>query len=171
VLFFFKLFIGVSGLLMKHILELKSMFGKVSNNNADQIYKVIHNLLISLLPIRIIILFKFQLVKEVEQLMNDKSIKKLKILWEKLDNHKADNDEKQNKDQNSLVNGVLRYKPNSKWIPPNFAKLPVQNYDSKTSKLFSMAYNEEERTNNNSPNVNGFFFTSCLLKILVFILT
>jgi len=51
VLFFFKLFIGVSGLLMKHILELKSMFGKVSNNNADQIYKVIHNLLVSLLPI------------------------------------------------------------------------------------------------------------------------
>jgi len=49
VLFFFKLFIGVSGLLMKHILELKSMFGKVSNNNADQIYKVIHNLLFSLL--------------------------------------------------------------------------------------------------------------------------
>lgn len=47
--FFFKLFIGVSGLLMKHILELKSMFGKVSNNNADQIFKVIHNLLVSLL--------------------------------------------------------------------------------------------------------------------------
>jgi len=41
VLFFFKLFIGVSGLLMKHILELRSMFGKVSNNNADQIFKVI----------------------------------------------------------------------------------------------------------------------------------
>lgn len=51
VLFFFKLFIGVSGLLMKHILELKSMFGKVSNNNADQIYKVIHNILVSLLLI------------------------------------------------------------------------------------------------------------------------
>lgn len=49
VLFFFKLFIGVSGLLMKHILELKSMFGKVSNNNADQIYKVILNILVSLL--------------------------------------------------------------------------------------------------------------------------
>lgn len=49
VLFFFKLFIGVSGLLMKHILELKSMFGKVSNNNADQIYKVIHNLFVGLL--------------------------------------------------------------------------------------------------------------------------
>lgn len=43
VLFFFKLLIGVSGLLMKHILELRSMFGKVSNNNADQIFKVILN--------------------------------------------------------------------------------------------------------------------------------
>lgn len=49
VLFCFKLFIGVSGLLMKHILELKSMFGKVSNNKADQIYKVFLNLLASLL--------------------------------------------------------------------------------------------------------------------------
>jgi len=48
VLFFFKLFIGVSGLLMKHILELRNMFGKVSNNNADQIFKVILKWLISL---------------------------------------------------------------------------------------------------------------------------
>jgi len=114
------------------------------------------------------------LVKEVEQLMNDKSLKKLKILWEKLDDHKADNEENQNKDQNSLVNGVLRYKLNSKWLPPHFAKLPVQDYGSKTSKLFSMAYNEEERINNSSPNVNWFFLhltTTYLLKILVFILT
>lgn len=42
VLFFFKLFIGVeSGLLMKHILELRSMFGKVSKNNAELTFKVI----------------------------------------------------------------------------------------------------------------------------------
>jgi len=100
------------------------------------------------------------LVKEVEQLLNDNSLKKLKILWEKLDNHKADNEESQNKDQNSLVNGVLRYKPDSQWLPPNFAKLPVQDYGSKTSKLFSMAYNEEERINNSSPNVIWLFFTS-----------
>jgi len=98
------------------------------------------------------------LVKEVEQLMNDKSLKKLKILWEKLDNHKVDEEQNQNKDQNSLVNGVLRYKPNSKWVPPNFAKLPVQDYNSKTSKVFSMAYNEEERINNRSPNVNWLFY-------------
>jgi len=113
-------------------------------------------------------LFKFQLVKEIEQLMNDKSLNKLKILWEKLDDHKAVNVESQNEDQNSLVNGILRYKPNSKWIPPNFAKLPVCDYDSKTSKLFSMAYNEEKRINN-SPNVNFFFFTSYnnLLKVLI----
>lgn len=106
--------------------------------------------------------------------MNDKSLKKLKILWEKLDDHKADNEENQNKDQNSLVNGALRYKPNSKWLPPHFAKLPVQDYSSKTSKLFSMAYSEEERINNSSPNVNWFFLhltTTYLLKILVFILT
>lgn len=98
-------------------------------------------------------LFKFQLVKEIEHLMNDKSLKKLKILWEKLDDHKAVNEENQNEDQNSLVNGILRYKPNSKWVPPNFAKLPVRDYNSKTSRLFSMAYNEEKRINN-SPNVN-----------------
>lgn len=90
--------------------------------------------------------------------MNDKSLKKLKILWEKLDEYKADNGESQNEDQNSLVNGILRYKPNYKWVPPNFAKLPVQDYGSKTSKLFSMAYNEEKRINNSSPNVNWFFF-------------
>lgn len=42
VLFFLKLFIGVeTGLLMKHILELRSMFGKVSKNNAELIFKVI----------------------------------------------------------------------------------------------------------------------------------
>lgn len=46
VLFFFKLFIGVPGLLMKHILELRRVFGKLSNNNADQIFKVIHELFI-----------------------------------------------------------------------------------------------------------------------------
>lgn len=46
VLFFLKLFIGVSGLLMKHILELRSMFGKVTNNNADQIFKVMLKLLV-----------------------------------------------------------------------------------------------------------------------------
>ncbi|CAH1724972.1 activating signal cointegrator 1 complex subunit 3 [Aphis gossypii] len=133
VLFFFKLFIGVSGLLMKHILELKSMFGKVSNNNADQIYK---------------------LVKEVEQLMNEKSLNKLKTLWEKLDDPKVNNEKNQNQDQNSLslVNDEICYKPNSKWVPPNFAKLPILDYDSKTSKLFSMAYNEEERINHSSPN-------------------
>jgi len=154
VLFFFKLFIGVSGLLMKHILELKSMFGKVSNNNADQIYKVILTLLISLLYENII-LFEFQLVKEVEQLMNENSLKKLKTLWEKLDDHKVNNEENQNKDHNSLVNdNIIHYKPNSKWVPPNFAKLPIPNYDSKTSTLFSMAYNEEERINHSFSNVN-----------------
>uniref|UniRef100_A0A2S2P2A4 Activating signal cointegrator 1 complex subunit 3 n=2 Tax=Schizaphis graminum TaxID=13262 RepID=A0A2S2P2A4_SCHGA len=132
VLFFFKLFIGVSGLLMKHILELKSMFGKVSNNNADQIYK---------------------LVKEIEQLMNENSLKKLKTLWEKLDDHEMNNEENQNKDQNSLVNdNIIHHKPNSKWVPPNFAKLPIPNYDSKTSTLFSMAYNEEEKINHSFPN-------------------
>lgn len=140
---------------MKHILELKSMFGKVSNNNADQIYKVILNLLINLLYANII-LFKFQLVKEVEQLMNEKSLNKLKTLWEKLDDPKVNNEKNQNQDQNSLslVNDEICYKPNSKWVPPNFAKLPILDYDSKTSKLFSMAYNEEERINHSSPNVN-----------------
>lgn len=88
--------------------------------------------------------------------MDDTSLKKLKILWEKLDDHKADNEKNLNEDQNSLVNGVLRYKPNYKWVPPNFAKLPVQDYGSKTSKLFSMAYNEEKNINK-SPNVNCFF--------------
>lgn len=140
---------------MKHILELKSMFGKVSNNNADQIYKVILNLLINLLY-AIIILFKFQLVKEVEQLMNEKSLNKLKTLWERLDDPKVNNEKNQNQDRNSLslVNDEICYKPNSKWVAPNFAKLPILDYDSKTSKLFSMAYNEEERINHSSPNVN-----------------
>lgn len=40
-LFFFKLFIDVSKLLMEHISELKLMFGYVSNNTASQIFKVI----------------------------------------------------------------------------------------------------------------------------------
>lgn len=40
-LFFFKLFIDVSKLLIEHISELKLMFGNVSNNTASQIFKVI----------------------------------------------------------------------------------------------------------------------------------
>lgn len=43
-LYFFKLFIGVSQLLMKHISELKIMFGNVSNNTISQIFKVILSL-------------------------------------------------------------------------------------------------------------------------------
>lgn len=87
--------------------------------------------------------------------MNDNSLKKLKILWEKLDNQKVDDEENQNEDQNSLVNSFQR---NFNWVPPNFAKLSVQDYNSKTSKFFSMAYNEEERIKNRSPNVNWFFY-------------
>jgi len=90
------------------------------------------------------------LVKEVEQLMNDESLKKLKILWEKLD----DIEKNQNQDKNSLVNDLSHYKKKSKWLPPDFAKLSVQNHNSETSKLFSMAYNKEERINRSSPNVN-----------------
>jgi len=106
--------------------------------------------------------------------MNDKSLKKLKTLWEKLDNHTADYEENQNEDQNSLDNGVFRYKPNSKWMPPNFAEFPVEDYESKPSKLFSMAYNEDKKTTN-SLNVNWFLFLhlsiTCLNYCKVFILT
>lgn len=97
-----------------------------------------------------------QFVKEVEQLMNEKNLNDLDILWKKLNdnhNHKINNDENQDKDKNSLK---FRYKLNSKlWLPPNFAKLPILEYDTKSaSKVFSMAYNEEERKNHNSSNVN-----------------
>lgn len=98
-----------------------------------------------------------QFVKEVELLMNEKNLNDLEILWKKLnddnDYNKTNNDENQDKDQNSLK---FRYKLNSKlWVPPNFAKLPILEYDSKSSsKVFSMAYNEGERKNQNSRNVN-----------------
>lgn len=90
--------------------------------------------------------------------MSEKNLNDLEILWKKLDNdndNNKTNDEKyQTEDQNSLE---FRYKLNSKlWIPPNFAKLPILEYDSKSSsKLFSMAYNEE-KINHSSPNVNKF---------------
>lgn len=90
--------------------------------------------------------------------MNDKSLNNLKTLWEKFDENKTDDKENKKKDKSSLVNGIVRYKKNSKcWVPPNFAKLPVHEDDSKSSsKLFSMAYNEEEKKNHNSLNVNLF---------------
>lgn len=86
--------------------------------------------------------------------MDDKSINQLKLLWEKLDSQKNTNEKT---DEDSVVNGKLpHYKQNPKltkcWVPPNFAKLPVYNDDSKkSSKSFSMAYNEEEKRS--SPKV------------------
>lgn len=89
--------------------------------------------------------------------MNDKSLNNLNTLWNELDDgNKTNKEENQNKDENSLVNVILRYKLNSKWwVPPNFAKLPIPDYDSKSSSnVFSMAYNEEENRNQSFPNVN-----------------
>jgi len=65
VLYFFKLFIGVSSLLMKHILELRSMFGKVSNNNANQIFKVILGFLISLYEFLLLNFYNFSWLKKL----------------------------------------------------------------------------------------------------------
>lgn len=104
---------------------------------------------------------QFQLVKEVEQLMSEKNLNNLEILWKKFgnnndnDNNEISNEKYQNEEQNSLE---FRFKLNSKlWVPPNFAKLPVLEYDSKSSsKVFSMAYNEE-KLNHSSPNVNKFY--------------
>lgn len=88
--------------------------------------------------------------------MSDNSLKKIKILWEKFDNHKPDNEKNQN--QNSFVNDI-RYTSNKKWVSPEFGILPNENHNSKTSKLFSMAYNEEEKINRSYPNVNLFIST------------
>jgi len=101
------------------------------------------------------------LVKEVEQLMNDKSLNNLKSLWEKLENQKTNNEE----NQNSLVHDLLpRYKQDSiVWIPPNFASLPTQDYTSKiSSKPFSMVYNEELK-NNSVSNVSKMYLYIYLL--------
>lgn len=91
--------------------------------------------------------------------MNDNSLNNLNTLWKKLDNgDKLNKEENQNKDQNSFANIVLRYKLNSKWLPPLFGKLPIPDYDSKSSsKEFSMAYNNEEKRCQSFPNVNKFY--------------
>lgn len=99
------------------------------------------------------------MVKEVEQLMSDTSLNNLKALWEKLDSQKINDEKQQNNNQNSLIHNVSHCQQNSKlrncWIPPNFAKLPIYNDDSKnSSKSFSMAYTDEETKNNNIPKVN-----------------
>lgn len=95
--------------------------------------------------------------------MDDKCLNNLKTLWEELEDPKSDNKNNENEIQNYSVNDISRYQKNSKWIPPNFAKLPTQHYGSKSSsQLFSMAYNEEERRNLSSPSVLKFYlcFTS-----------
>lgn len=93
--------------------------------------------------------------------MNDQSLNNLKSLWEKLDDQKTENQNHEQEIQNTFTNVTLRYKKNSKWwIPPNFAKLPTQNYGSKSSSnLFSMAYNEEKR-NHSSSSVLLFYLYS-----------
>jgi len=97
--------------------------------------------------------------------MDDKSLNNLKLLWEKLDSQKMTNEKNQNYDQTYLVNGkptmVPHYNQNQKltkcWVPPNFVKLPVYNGDSKkSSKSFSMAYNEEGIKNSIPPKVTTF---------------
>lgn len=100
------------------------------------------------------------MVKEVEQLMNDESLNNLKSLWEKLDDQKTENENNKKEIQNSFDNVTLRYKKNSKWIPPNFAKLPTQHYGAKSSNQFSMAYNEDERRIHGSPSVHLFYLCS-----------
>lgn len=90
--------------------------------------------------------------------MDDKTLNNLKNLWEKFDDHETNNEKKPKKDENNSYNSIniiKRYERNFKWVPPNFAKLPNPDYDSKiTTKYFSMAYNEEEIRNNSSTNVN-----------------
>jgi len=88
--------------------------------------------------------------------MNDESLNNLIMLWKKLDGDKT-NKENENKNGN-LVNVISRYKENSNWwVPPNFAKLPIPDYNLKSSsKEFSMMYNEEKR-NHSVPNVNILF--------------
>lgn len=96
--------------------------------------------------------------------MNDESLNNLKILWEKMDDQKVNIEENQNKDPISLDVSILSYKNNSKWIPPDFAKLSTPDYGSKyASNIFSMAYNEERR-NLSSPNVSLYMF--CLVNLL-----
>lgn len=88
--------------------------------------------------------------------MKGESLNNLKTLWEKFDETNIDNKENKNKDQSSVVNGIVqRYKKTSCWASPNFAKLPIHEDNSKSSStLFSMAYNEEEKKNHSSLNVN-----------------
>lgn len=98
--------------------------------------------------------------------MDDTSLQNLKSLWEKLDVQKVDDKKNHNKDL--LGNCTLpRYNKNtSHWIPPNFAKLPTLNPDfKKSTTLFSMAYNEEEKTNNSFSKVrNNSSKCSCIYQ-------
>lgn len=108
--------------------------------------------------------------------MDDKSLNNLKLLWEKLDSQKITNEKNQNYDQTSLANGKLpHYNPNQKltkcWVPPNFVKLPVYNDDSKkSSKSFSMAYNEEEKRNSIPPKVTFKWYLKICIILMALLL-
>lgn len=97
------------------------------------------------------------MVNEIEKLIDDKTLDNLKILWEKLEDYKTNHVNNQIKDSIYLTNDLRtlqRYKHDLKlWVPPNFAKLPIQDYGSKISTNFSMAYNEDEKKNYDSSNV------------------
>lgn len=85
--------------------------------------------------------------------MNEKNLNNLKMLWEKFDNQKVDDKENQNEDHISSVDNYC-YKPKSKWVPPDFVKLPIQNYGLKKTVQFSMAYSGEDKKNHNLSRVN-----------------
>lgn len=93
--------------------------------------------------------------------MNNENLLDLKTLWEKFDDQK-DNDDKINPKDQFGLNSDYQFKKKSKWFPPDFAKLPMQNYGLKKTVQFSMAYNGEERKNPSYPNVNLFLTKYCI---------
>lgn len=96
------------------------------------------------------------MVKEIEKLIDDKTLNNLIILWEKLENHKINHDNNQTKDSIYLsnnINNTQRHKQDIKlWTTPNSNKLHIPNQDH-CSKIFSMTYNEDEKKNYTSVNV------------------